>query len=106
MNFFPIDENSFIDKIMNEIKELSDIDDWNDVYHTIIDDETYNNSIGDNIMIINEYAGDVFEAIELYEDRIGDFERTKNKHVFYARLAFVSIYEKFYGIIENLIDDM
>ena len=104
--FFPIDEDSFIEDIMNKIKELKDIDNWSDVFHTEIDNEVSYNSIGNNIMIINEYAGDVFEAIQLYQDQYGEFEITNDKHKFYAQLAFISVFEKFYGMIEDLVNNI
>jgi len=104
--FFPINEDSFIEDIMNKIKELKDIDNWSDVFHTEIDNEVSYNSIGNNIMIINEYAGDVFEAIQLYNDNFGEFQITNDKHKFYAQLAFISVYEKFYGMIEDLVNNI
>ena len=104
--FFPINEDSFIEDIMNKIKELKDIDNWSDVFHTEIDNEVSYNSIGNNIMIINEYAGDVFEAIQLYENHFGEFQITNDKHKFYAQLAFISVYEKFYGMIEDLVNNI
>ena len=103
---FPINEDSFIEKIMNKIKELKDIDDWCDVFYTEIDNEVSYNSINNNVMIINEYAGDVFEAIQLYQDRFDEFEITNDKHKFYAQLAFISVYEKFYGMIEDLVNNI
>jgi hypothetical protein len=106
VSFFPIEEDSFIEDIMNKIKELKDIDDWSDVFHTEIDNEVSYNSIGNNIIIINEYAGDVFEAIQLYNDNFGEFEIGLDKHKFYAQLAFISVYEKFYGMIEDLVNNI
>jgi hypothetical protein len=104
--YFPIDEDSFIEDIMNKIKKIKNIDDWCDVFHTEIDNEVSYNSIGNNIMIINEYAGDVFEAIQLYQDQFGEFEITNDKYKFYAQLAFISVYEKFYGMIEDLVNNI
>ena len=102
--FFPINESNFIKHIMNKIKKLKDIDDWTDVYHTKIDNEVSNNSNQENIMIIDEYAGCVYEAIQLYQDRFGEFIIPDKKYSFYAQLAFISVYEKFYGVIETLIE--
>jgi hypothetical protein len=104
--FFPIDEDSFIEGIMNKIKKIKNIDDWYDVFHTEIDNEVSYNSIGNNIMIINEYAGDVFEAIQLYQDQFGEFDITQSKSQFYAQLAFISVFEKFYGMIEDLVNNI
>ena len=102
--FFPINEDSFIENIMNEIKKLKDIEDWNDVYHTQIDNEVSYLGNTNNIMIIDEYAGGVYEAIELYQDRFGEFIIPDKKYSFYAQLAFISVYEKFYGVIETLVE--
>ena len=102
--FFPIDETSFIKEIMNEIKELKDIDDWNDVYHTQIDNEVSHLGTRENLMIINEYTGGVYEAIDLYKDHFGEFIIPDNKHSFYAQLSYISVYEKFFGVIERLAE--
>ena len=102
--FFPINEDSFIEDIMNEIKELKDIDDWNDVYNTQIDNEVSHLGTKENLMIINEYAGGVYEAIDLYKDHFGEFIIPDNKHSFYAQLSYISVYEKFFGVIERLVE--
>ena len=102
--FFPINEDSFIENIMNEIKELKDIDDWNDVYNTQIDNEVSHLGTRENLMIINEYAGGVYEAIDLYKDHFGEFIIPDNKHSFYAQLSYISVYEKFFGVIERLVE--
>ena len=102
--FFPIDQDSFIKDIMNEIKELNDIDDWNDVYNTQIDNEVSHLGTRENLMIINEYAGGVYEAIDLYKDHFGEFIIPDNKHSFYAQLSYISVYEKFFGVIERLVE--
>ena len=102
--FFPINEDSFIENIMNEIKELNDIDDWNEVYNTQIDNEVSHLGTRENLMIINEYAGGVYEAIDLYKDHFGEFIIPDNKHSFYAQLSYISVYEKFFGVIERLVE--
>ena len=102
--FFLIEETSFIKDIMNEIKELNDIDDWNEVYNTQIDNEVSHLGTRENLMIINEYAGGVYEAIDLYKDHFGEFIIPDNKHSFYAQLSYISVYEKFFGVIERLVE--
>jgi len=104
LTFFPINETSFIKHTMKEIKKLKDIDDWNDVYHNQIDNEVSYLGNTNNIMIIDEYAGGVYEAIELYQDKFGEFIIPDKKYTFYAHLAFISVYEKFYGVIERLVE--
>jgi hypothetical protein len=106
MTFFPLNEDTFLDNMMEEIKELSDIDDWSDVFHTRIDNETSNNSNEDNIMIINEYAGSIYDAIQLYQNIYGVFEIPDNKWKFYAQLAFISIYDKFYEVVDKLVEEL
>ena len=102
--FFPINESNFIKHIMNKIKELNDIDDWNEVYNTQIDNEVSHLGTRENLMIINEYAGGVYEAIDLYKDHFGEFIIPDNKHSFYAQLSYISVYEKFFGVIERLVE--
>jgi hypothetical protein len=104
--FFPIDENSFIENIMYKIKELKDIDNWYDVFHTDIDNQTSYNSDDENVMIIKEYAGGIYEAIELYQDHFGEFNIPENKFKFYGQLSFISIYVKFYDTIQKEIDEI
>lgn len=104
--FFPLNENTFIERIMNDIEELDDTDDWYDIYHFEIDCQVSNNSIDENIMIINEYAGGIYEAIQLYNDNFGEFNISQKKFQFYAQLAFISIYEKFQDTIQELVDEL
>jgi hypothetical protein len=106
MTFFPLNEYTFLENMMEEIKELSDIDDWSDVFHTRIDNETSYNSNEDNIMIINEYAGSIFDAIQLYKSIYGVFEIPDDKSKFYAQLAFISIYDKFYEVVDKLVEEL
>ena len=100
--YFPINEATFVEDFIDDI---TDYENWTDEYHTYIDNKVSYNGTDDNIMIINEYAGGVFEAIKLYKDDYGEFEITDCKHNFYARLAFVSLYKKFYDDVSDAIDD-
>jgi len=102
-NFFPINENTFVDFCMRDIRAIG-FDTWTDTYHQYINYDVDNNySNEENIMIINEYAGGIYEAIELYEDRFGDFEY-RGKKQFYAILAIISIYNKYYDVIHDLVE--
>ena len=101
-NFFPINEDTFVDFCMRDIRAIG-FDDWRDTYHQHIDHMVDNNSNEENIMIINEYAGGIYEAIELYKDEYGYFEY-RDKKQFYAILAFISIYHKYYEIIRDLVE--
>ena len=102
-NFFPINEDIFVEYAMRDIRAIG-FDNWIDTYHTHIDNEVDNNSDDENIMIINHYAGGIFEAIELYKSEYGEFEY-RNKKQFYAVLAFISIYQKFYDDIQQMVEN-
>lgn len=102
----PFNKRDFIKRIMNEIKNSKDKEDWKDIYHTEIDNEVSTNTNRENHIIINKYAGDIYEAIKLYNDNFGEFEIPETKFQFYAQLAFVSIYYKFYENIEKLVDKL
>jgi hypothetical protein len=102
--FFPINEDTFIEDIMNDIK--NNTDNWLDVYHCKVDDHVSNDSIQENIMIINEYAGGIYEAIQLYIEHFGEFDNTVIKFHFHSRLAYVSIYAKFKDEIEELVNEL
>ena len=101
-SFFPIDEINFVDFCMRDIRAVG-LDTWTDTYHQHIDHIVDNNSYEENIMIINEYAGGIYEAIELYKDEYGYFEY-RGKKQFYAILAFISIYHKYYDVIRDLVE--
>lgn len=104
--FFPINEITFIERIMEDIEDLDDTDDWTDVFHTHIDEHVSCDSDEENILIINEYAGGIYEAIQLYKDNFGEFDFSISKHQFYALLAYISIYEKFHDTILKAIEDL
>ena len=100
-NFFPINENTFVDFCMRDIRAIG-FDDWQDTYHQHIDHGIDNNSNEENIMIINEHIGGIYEAIDLYKSEYGEFEY-RDKKQFYAVLAFISIYYKYIDIISDLV---
>jgi len=101
-NFFPINEDTFVDDCMRDIRAIG-LDTWTDTYHQHIDHMVDNNSNEENIMIINEYAGGIYEAIELYKSDYDEFEY-RGKKQFYAILAFISIYNKYYDVIRDLVE--
>ena len=41
---------------------------------------------------------------DLYKDHFGEFIIPDNKHSFYAQLSYISVYEKFFGVIERLVE--
>jgi hypothetical protein len=101
--YFPINEATFVEDFMDDI---IDYEDWTDEYHTYIDNKISYNGTDDNIMIINKYAGGVFEAIKLYKDEYEKFEITDCRHSFYSQLAYVSLYKKFYDTITDKINEV
>jgi hypothetical protein len=101
-SFFPIDEINFVDFCMRDIRAIS-LDTWTDTYHQHIDHIVDNNSYEENIMIINEYAGGIYEAIELYKVEYGNFEYNGKKQ-FYNVLAFISIFHKYFDVIRDLVE--
>jgi len=101
-SFFPIDEINFVDFCMRDIRAIG-LDTWTDTYHQHIDHIVDNNSYEENIMIINEYAGGIYEAIELYKVEYGDFEY-RGKKQFYDVLAFISVFHKYFDVIRDLVE--
>ena len=103
---FPFNEITFIKEIMDEIGNNVN-DDWMDIFNTKINWRVSAlHTFHDNIIVINEYAGGVFEAIEMYENHYGDLELPKYKNAFYSRLAFISMYNKFYDTISDKINEL
>jgi len=79
----------------NEDKENGDIDDY---IHTFIDNHVSNSSIEENITIINDFAGGIYEAQQGYIDNYGEFT-FDSKENFYAKLAYYSLYEVIYPLV-------
>jgi hypothetical protein len=76
----------------------------NDAYiyddlHTTIDDFVSSNSIAENITIINDCVGDIYEAIKLYEDEYG-MPCLNDKIRFYAQLAYKCLHDVIFPLIE------
>jgi len=99
------DALGFVEKMEDIIKSLEDNDEWTDEFMRICDNETSYNSIQENIEIVNDYAGGIFEAIELYEEHYGEYERPSHKSTFYSQLAFISLYDKFYELAEKMFEE-
>ena len=100
--FFPVNEYAFIEFTIRHWRAIGG--DWTDALNSEIDNDVSNNSDEENIMIINEYAGGLFEAIELYKEHFDGFDYD-SKQNFYAKLAYISMYHKFYDIIKQQIDE-
>ena len=73
-----------------------------DDLHSTIDDFVSSNSIAENITIINDCVGDIYEAIKLYEDEYG-MPCLDNKIRFYAQLAYKCLHDVIFPLIETII---
>lgn len=81
-------------------------DDVADLLDCTLDDIVSNNSINENKQIISDYSGDVFIAINLYKEHLGNIEELySDMTVFYQQLAFVSLFVKLYPIIEAKLSE-
>ena len=62
------------------------------------------NSIEVNKKIISDFSGDIFNAINLYREHLGEVEHLySSMDVFYQQLAFISLFIKFYPEIESAL---
>ena len=93
-----------VDRIMDEYDEAKE--EISDRIHTVIDDYVSCNHFLENINIINEEVGGVYDAMKLYEDSFGEFGQAKDmtKSEFYARLAFISVYDNVTEEVNNRIE--
>ena len=81
-------------------------DDVADLLDVTLDDIVSNNSINENKQIISDYSGDVFIAINLYKEHLGNIEELySDMTVFYQQLAFVSLFVKLYPIIDAKLSE-
>lgn len=94
-------EQWYVDAV---IERIGDEDHFQDVLIEFIDNHVSNSSIQENIEIINDFAGGIYEAQQGYIERCGEFT-FDSKENFYARLAFHSLYEVIYPIILKKIED-
>lgn len=98
---------NFIIEIANEFLAFPNYyEDIADLLDATIDDYVGHNDIEANQKIVTEYAGDVYEAIRLYEFHLGNacdlHKGTKSK--FYQQLAYVSLFVKLYPQIKAIVD--
>ena len=103
-NFFPLNEDVFVEFTIRDWRAAGY--DWTDILQANIkiDNQVSNNSNEENNMIVNEYAGGLFEAVEMYKEQYDGFDYN-SKQDFYAKLAYISIYHKFYDIIRDKIEN-
>lgn len=86
------------------IERIGDEDHFQDVLHQFLDNHVSNSSIQENIEIINDFAGGIYEAQQGYIDNFGEFT-FNSKENFYAKLAFYSLYEVIYPLMMKNIED-
>lgn len=98
------DENELIELLLYEFKTN------NENYEKILETEiniivSSNNTIGENQEIIVHYAGDVYDAIKLFNQNIKNinFNDYNNKELFYKDLAYASLYSFLSSTINDLI---
>lgn len=99
------DENELIELLLYEYKTN------NENYEKILETEiniivSSNNTIGENQEIIIHYAGDVYDAIKLFNQNIKNInfnDYNNNKELFYKDLAYASLYSFISSTINDLI---
>jgi hypothetical protein len=95
------DEKELIELLLYEFKTN------NENYEKILETEiniivSSNNTIGENQEIIIHYAGDVYDAIKLFNQNI-NFNDYNNKELFYKDLAYASLYSFLSSTINDLM---
>lgn len=95
----------FINEIIEEIQEDELEDDFTDHLHEKIDNLVDTFHIDECINVINVFAGGIYEAIQLYEEEIGEFKLPDNKDKFYKQLAFISMYFIYIHIISEKLEE-
>lgn len=92
-------DNDFImDIIDNNDNDLTD------TMHSVIDELVSSFSNERNIDMINHCAGGIYEAYEMYLDMYGELPR-QDKRMFYAKLAYVSMYNYYYPKVLDMFND-
>ena len=98
------DEDELINLLLYEYKTN------NENYEKILETEiniivSSNNTIGENQEIIIHYAGDVYDAIKLFNQNIRNInfnDYNNNKELFYKDLAYASLYSFLSSTINDL----
>ena len=91
----------YVDNIIDNYN--LDTDNLDEVIHQYLDNHISYSSNLENIQTINDFAGGIYEAIELYKQNYGEFNYY-DKEQFYAILAFQSLYNIVYNEVINNID--
>jgi hypothetical protein len=94
-----MDVQAFIVEIVNEyLANNYYYDSIVDLFDVTLDDYVTNNSIEVNKKIIDTYATDVFNALNLYEKYLGSVEdlHRSTREYFYQQLAYVTLFVEIY----------
>jgi hypothetical protein len=94
-----MDVQAFIVDIVNEyLANNYYYDSIVDLFDVTLDDYVTNNSIEVNKKIIDTYATDVFNALNLYEKYLGSTEdlHRSTREYFYQQLAYVTLFVEIY----------
>jgi hypothetical protein len=94
-----MDVQEFIVELVNEYLTFSYYyDNIVDLLDVTLDDYVTNNSIEFNKKIIDTYATDVFNAMNLYDKYLGSLEdlHKSTREYFYQQLAFVTLFVEIY----------
>ena len=98
------DTQWYVEQIINRFNEAEENDDIDDYIHRFIDDFVSNASNEENIAIINDFAGGIYEAQQGYIDTFGEF-LFETKENFYAKLAFHSLREVVYPLVIEYLEE-
>jgi hypothetical protein len=94
----------FVSDFLNEyISYREYYDDMTDLLDATIDNVVSTNTIEENKIIINDYCGDIFDAISLHNKYFPDDDINSTKDLFYERLAFISLFVKIYPIVYDYL---
>ena len=94
-----MDIQAFIVEVVNEYLTFNYYyDNIVDLLDVTLDDYVTNNSIEFNKKIIDTYASDVFNALNLYDKYLGSSEdlHKGTRDYFYQQLAFVTLFVEIY----------
>jgi hypothetical protein len=100
-----MDETSFENEFYVEF--LNGVDsNINNIFINFIRKISQTNTIENNKKIINDYSGDIHNAIEIYKMKHKNIFEYENKQDFYAKLAMVSLYTKFHFLTKKKLTIM
>lgn len=93
--------NDFLDEYISHRECYGDI---TDLLDATIDNLVSSNTIDENKIIINNYCGDIYDAILLHKQYFPDDNIESTKELFYERLAFISMFIKLFPMITDYLN--